>query len=275
MNVAGIADDLVGLGLTQYEAKTYVALVRRDSSTAAQVSRLAGVPRQRIYDVLSSLAEKGLAASRPGDVVKYTAVAPEQAIGRLVELQREAFTRAESMATAALAELTPAYVAGQKESDPLEYIEVLRDRRAINERFTELQRGIEHEILVFTKPPYATPAQENVEGLDVATNHVARSVYELSAFDDPAFIAGVERFLSAGEEARFVPHLPLKLVIIDEAIVLFGMEDPIAGSPDLTLLVIEHAALAQILKMAFGAVWASGLTFEQARAQVGLQARAS
>jgi hypothetical protein len=67
MNEGAIADDLVGLGLTQYEAKAYVALVRRDSSTAAQVSRLAGVPRQRIYDVLSSLAEKGLAASRPGD----------------------------------------------------------------------------------------------------------------------------------------------------------------------------------------------------------------
>jgi hypothetical protein len=63
-----------------------------------------------------------------------------------------------------------------------------------------------------------------------------------------------------------VPHLPLKLVIIDESIVLFGMEDPVAGSPDLTLLVIEHPSLAQILKIAFGAVWASGLTFEQAAA---------
>jgi len=271
MNEGAIAEDLVGLGLTQYEAKAYVALVRRDSSTAAQVSRLAGVPRQRIYDVLSSLAEKGLAASRPGDVVKYTAVAPAQAIGRLVELQREAFSRAESMATAALAELTPAYIAGQKESDPLEYIEVLRDRRAIDERFNELQRGIQREILVFTRPPYATPAQENVEGLQVAHDHVARSVYELSAFDDPAFIAGVEGFLDAGEEARFVNHLPLKLVIIDESIVLFGMEDPVAGSSDLTLLVIEHPALAQILKIAFGAVWASGLTFEQARAQLEAQ----
>ena len=41
---------------------------------------------------------------------------------------------------------------------------MLRDRRAINERFDELQAGIKNEILVFTKPPYATPPQENVEG---------------------------------------------------------------------------------------------------------------
>ncbi len=64
--------------------------------------------------------------------------------------------------------LTPAFAEGQKERDPLDYIEVLRDRSAINERFGELQDGIEREILVFTKPPYATPAQENTEGLEVS-----------------------------------------------------------------------------------------------------------
>ena len=66
---------LTRLGLTTYEAKAYLALVRRDSSTAAQVARLAGVPRQRIYDVLATLVEKGLASTRPGQVVKYAAIA--------------------------------------------------------------------------------------------------------------------------------------------------------------------------------------------------------
>src|SRR5919204_3916474 len=78
------ARELTDLGLTTYEAKAYVALLGRDSFTAAQVSRQAGLPRQRIYDVLGSLVEKGLASSRPGSVVKYAAVAPELAIDRLV-----------------------------------------------------------------------------------------------------------------------------------------------------------------------------------------------
>ncbi|MGH7539935.1 MAG: helix-turn-helix domain-containing protein, partial [Gemmatimonadota bacterium] len=46
------------LGLTSYEARAYLALLRRDSSTAAETARLAGLPRQRVYDVLSSLVEK-------------------------------------------------------------------------------------------------------------------------------------------------------------------------------------------------------------------------
>jgi hypothetical protein len=74
----------------------------------------------------------------------------------------------------------------------------------------------------------------------------------------------VRRFIEAGEDARFVPQLPLKLVIIDETIVMFGMEDPVAGSNDLTIVVVEHSSLARVLKTAFDAIWASGLTFAQA-----------
>jgi HTH-type transcriptional regulator, sugar sensing transcriptional regulator len=259
-----IVAQLIELGLTTYEAKAYLALTRRDSSTAAQTARLSDVPRQRIYDVLATLVEKGLASTRPGDVVKYAATPPERALEGLLAPRRQQLAAQEQAASKMVEQLGPAYLAGQAQTDPLEYIEVLRDRRAINERFEELQRGIENEILVFTKPPYATPAQENVEGLEVVSSHVARSIYEYSAFDDPAFAAGVRRFIEAGEDARFVPLLPLKLVIIDESIVMFGLEDPVAGSAGLTMMVVDHAALAKTLKVSFDAIWESGLTFEQA-----------
>jgi HTH-type transcriptional regulator, sugar sensing transcriptional regulator len=257
-------DKLTRLGLTSYEAKAYLALTRRGSSTAAQVSRLAGVPRQRIYDVLATLVEKGLASSKPGRVVKYAATAPELALERLLSDHRQQLAELEQSVSAMVEELQPAYQEGQEQTDPLEYIEVLRDRRAVNERFDELQAGIKHEILVFTKPPYATPAQENVEGLEVVQSHTARSIYEFSAFDDPAFTEGVRRFIEAGEDARFVPELPLKLVIIDETIVMFGMEDPVAGSTEMTMVVVEHPSLAKVLKVAFETIWSQGLTFEQA-----------
>jgi HTH-type transcriptional regulator, sugar sensing transcriptional regulator len=255
---------LTRLGLTSYEAKAYLTLIRRDSFTAAQVSRQSGLPRQRIYDVLGSLVQKGLASARPGSVVKYAATSPDLAIDLLVEAHRRQLAEMEREARSIVDGLKPAFEAGQTHTDPLEYIEVLRDRRAINERFAELQQSVKREILVFTKPPYATPPQENVEGLQVIKTHEARSIYEFGVFDDPAVAEGVRRFVEAGEDARFVPQLPLKLVIIDETIVMFGMEDPVAGSSDLTIVVVEHSSLARVLKTAFDAIWASGLTFEQA-----------
>jgi sugar-specific transcriptional regulator TrmB len=264
VDAGALIDRLVRLGLTTYEARAYVALVRRDSFTAAQVARQAGLPRQRIYDVLGSLVEKGLASSRPGAVVKYAAIAPEPAIERLLAFRRESMAALEQDATDLVGALAPEFEAGQAHSDPLEYIEVLRDRGAINERFAELQAGVKREILVFTKPPYATPPQENVEGIEVTRSHVARSVYEDSVFDDPETTEGVRRFIEAGEEARFVEHVPLKLVIIDEAIVMFGMQDPVGGASELTIMVVEHPALASTLKLAFQSVWDDGLTFDEA-----------
>jgi sugar-specific transcriptional regulator TrmB len=257
-------DQLVRLGLTTYEARAYITLVRRDSFTAAQIARTAGLPRQRIYDVLASLVEKGLASARPGSVVKYAALAPDLAVERLVASRRAEMSALERDASDVIGRLAPEYQAGRAHSDPLEYIEVLRDRGAINERFTELQEAVKNEILVFTRPPYATPPQENVEGIEVARTHVARSIYESSVLDDPAVAAGIRRFIEAGEEARFVDELPLKLVIIDEAIVMFGMQDPVAGTEDLTIMVVEHPALARTLKLAFNRVWDNGLEYDAA-----------
>jgi sugar-specific transcriptional regulator TrmB len=264
VDTTALAERLTHLGLTSYEAKAYVALVRRDSYTAAQVSRMAGLPRQRIYDVLGSLVAKGLATARPGSVVKYAAVSPDLAIERLVAGHRAQLVDLERQATETIAALAPAFEAGQSHTDPLEYVELLRDRGAINARFAELQESVTREILVFTKPPYATPPQENVGGIEVTRTHVAKSVYEFSIFDDDAAIEGVRRFIDAGEEARFVEDLPLKLVIIDETTVMIGMRDPVAGTADLTIMVVEHPALASVLKTAFEAVWARGLTIDQA-----------
>jgi sugar-specific transcriptional regulator TrmB len=258
-----IADQMVGLGLNQYEARTYVGLLRRQASTAAEMARLTGVPRQRIYDVLDGLVEKGLASVRPGRTAQYAAVSPALALDSLVAAHRQRLATAEAAAETLLERLRPAYHAGQAHTDPLDYIEVLRDQRAIAQRFNDLLDATQREILVFTKPPYAVTVRQNVRGLEVARVRTMRSIYELSAFEDPDFPAAVQEFADAGEQIRFVPDLPLKLGIIDETIVMFGMADPVA-EPSGTTVVIEHPALALILKIAFETVWAQAIGYEEA-----------
>ncbi len=256
---------LTRLGLTGYEARAYLVLTSRDSFTAAEVARQANLPRQRIYDVLTGLGEKGLVSTRPGPVLRYSATDPAAAIGRLVLAQQAEHADLVRDATNLIEELKPAYRAGQQQSDPLRYIEVLRSAGAINARFDELQASVKREMLIFTKPPYAKRPQENVEGLEIVATHAVRSMYEFSLFDDPEAAEAVRHFIERGEAARFVASLPLKLVIIDEATVMFGMQDPVAGRSDLTMMVVEHPALALLLKAAFESYWQGGLPFEQAR----------
>jgi len=253
---------LVDLGLTGYEASAYLALTRRGRATGAEVARLASLPRQRIYDVLDGLVTRGLASLEPGRPAHYRAAAPEEAIGALLATQRTELERLERQAERAVALLTPAYRAGREENDPLDYIEVLREPAAIGKRFSELEATVEREILVFTRPPYAIEPADNVAGLELLARGVeARSVYERSLYDDEAQVAAVRHFVGAGEQARVVDELPLKLVLMDDRIALFTMEDPVAGAPGLTIMIVEHPSFAKLLKLAFERVWESGDDF--------------
>lgn len=77
------------LGLSEYEARAYRALLSSSPSTAKELSRASDVPMGRVYDVLKDLEQRGLArsqaASRPK---KYVAVEPEAALERLLDAKR-------------------------------------------------------------------------------------------------------------------------------------------------------------------------------------------
>jgi sugar-specific transcriptional regulator TrmB len=258
----GIARHLADLGLTGYEASAYVALTRRGEATASEVAIIAELPRQRIYDVLEGLVGKGFATMKPGRPVRYTAASPDEALWGAFDRRRQEIAILERGISETIERLTPAYRAGREADDPLRFIELLREPAAIAKRFTALEATAEREILVFTKPPYAVQPDENVEGLELLGRQIeARSVYERSIYDDPAHAKAVRSFVAAGEQARVVEQLPLKLVVIDERIALFTLEDPVAGSGGLTIMIVEHPAIAKLLKLAFDAVWASGEPF--------------
>lgn len=259
-----MAGRLVRLGLTQYEARAYMALLRRDGSTPAEVAKVAGVPRPRIYDVIDSLVARGLVSVRPGRTAKYVATSPGDAASLLMEAHRERLQVLEADAGAVAAALLPAYEEGSRHGDPLDYIELIRSPEAVAKRFRELVESVEREILSFTKPPFAVRLHENNAGLGLAATRQVRTVYELSLLDDPVSRSGIRQFIEAGEQARFVAELPMKLCIIDERAVLLAMPDPVAGTGGLTTLIIENAQLARCLKLAFDQVWRSGVGFAEA-----------
>ena len=94
------------LGLSEYEARAYRALLAASPSTAKELSRASDVPMGRVYDVLKDLEQRGLArsqaASRPK---KYVAVEPEAALDRLLEAKREELEEQEAQYEATVEEL--------------------------------------------------------------------------------------------------------------------------------------------------------------------------
>jgi hypothetical protein len=70
------AELLRRVGLTEYEAKTYLALLNTHLSTATKAAEKSGVPRTRIYSVLETLKEKGWVKVYSGVPLLFRAVEP-------------------------------------------------------------------------------------------------------------------------------------------------------------------------------------------------------
>ncbi|HXY47588.1 MAG TPA: helix-turn-helix domain-containing protein [Thermoplasmata archaeon] len=70
------AEVLGKVGLTQYEARAYIALVARGVGDAATLATAAGIPRTSAYKVLESLAEKGYAKPTGGKPILFRPTPP-------------------------------------------------------------------------------------------------------------------------------------------------------------------------------------------------------
>jgi len=80
-------DKLVKIGFSEYEAKAYVALLRKSPVTGYELSKLSGVPRSMIYEVVGKLTARGAAMTlRTSGATKY---APVPAAEFLNQLHRE------------------------------------------------------------------------------------------------------------------------------------------------------------------------------------------
>ncbi len=77
------------LGFTEYEAKTYLALLEQSPLTGYAVARVSGVPRSKIYEVLAGMVERGDVLVSYGEPVQYAPRPPQE----LIAARREATAR--------------------------------------------------------------------------------------------------------------------------------------------------------------------------------------
>jgi sugar-specific transcriptional regulator TrmB len=259
-----LIDQLIGLGLTRYEAAAYMSLLGRQRFTPAQVATRSGVPRQRIYDVLAALCSRGLCVERHSGGRWFQAVDPALALPALVDerrRQQEAeLARQQEQSRGLIAALTPRYSAGSSEDDPLNYVDVLLEPRLVEERALALAHTAEREVLVCFKPPLLGSAAENMEEVRVPLRRGIhyRALYERAALEDIELRDWMRQFAAWGQQLRLVDELPIKMNLFDERAALISLQDPLTGQPSITALCITHPSLTRTLKIAFEGLWASG-----------------
>ena len=86
---ASLVKSLNSLGLSNYEAGVYAALVLFDNADAKEIVEFLSISKPSVYEALERLEEMGFAVKRVSKPARYSAVSPERAIEILMDNHRK------------------------------------------------------------------------------------------------------------------------------------------------------------------------------------------
>lgn len=247
-------DVLDAIGLDTVAAAVYEAIVDSSGIEAAELSAAFGLRADELAGVLGKLESHGLVSRNPNDGARYVAVAPAVALEALVLAEEERLKRIRIYAE----RLAARHQRADARRDPVELVEVVTGPAAVLARCHQLQLTARSEVRAFDRPPYGMPttvnAQDNPAELDGLRRGVRfRVIYAATGLEYHDLANDLEVFIGLGEQARVLPDLPTKLMLVDDRLAYIPLR---AAPADMASCVIVHpSGLLQALSGLFEALW--------------------
>jgi sugar-specific transcriptional regulator TrmB len=250
---------LQALGLNAYEARSYLVLVGHPRFKALELAARAHVPRQKIYEVLDSLVEKGFARVIQDRTKLFSAVPPDQALpaylGRRAHALEAELAEQNKAASGLLNDLMTAFTEGQGGSGTLDFLRIVNDPSQTAGQFRAMLAAARAEYLEFSRPPYAVDPLDAEQVLQACSRGIrCRLIVERGTLD-----AAHQRFLAdyedAGVQIRQTEKVPLKMAVMDGRCGLLALVDPVITKPTWTAVVFEHEGMAEAMKSLFEDYW--------------------
>ncbi len=250
---------LQAMGLNAYEARSYLVLIGHPRFKALELAARAHVPRQKIYEVLDSLVEKGFAQVIQEKTKLFSAVSPDQAIPSYLARRRQALEHElDDQSTAArgmVAELMAAYSEGQGGRGTLDYLRIVSDPGQIAAQFRRMLAEASTEYLEFSRPPYAVDPLEAEMVIRARERGVSCRVLVEHGTLDETHRRFLEDYRAAGVEVRQMDKLPMKLAVFDGRHGLIALLDPVITRPSWTSVIFDHEGMAEAMRGLFEDYW--------------------
>ncbi|MFE0425255.1 LuxR family transcriptional regulator, partial [Streptomyces sp. NPDC058953] len=134
---------------------------------------------------------------------------------------------------------------------------------AIGPRIRRAWASAREQIRQFESPPYFPLADATHDALATLARGVTqRVVYSRESLEQPGRLREViEPCVNAGEQARVLPSVPVKLVIIDDAYALVSLSIEEADVHN-TMLVVQPCGLFSALVALFEQSWRNAVPFQ-------------
>lgn len=257
MTNAKLGEALRLLGIGHAAGQVYLALLELAPAPLSAIAAAADLDGPELATAYGALVDAGLAsaAEEGGDVV-----APVPPTAGLEILARH---------RAAEVEESRITVGGAFESFRRQRLAAYNDNLvevvtgdAIGPRIRHAWASARDQIRQFESPPYFPLADATADALATLARGVTqRVVYSRESLEHPGHLKEViEPCIKAGEQARVLPSVPVKLVIIDEAYALVSLSIKEADVHN-TMLVVQPCGLLSALMALFEQSWQNALPF--------------
>lgn len=271
MDTSKYLRSFIEIGLTEREAKVYMTLLSGKMFTVLELQEAVNIPRTKIYEVLNKLISRNICVEKKlGRNKLYEAVEPKIALERVVESYKKDLERKEELINQISQVFTPIFQSSKTIVNPLEFIDVMKEKGQIHKRYAACVRSTRREMLTFNKGPYACDTSDRLEEQEdeefklLKRGGSCKDIYELQELKEVDWLlASVKKSLKLGQEARVVKKLPIKMLVFDQERVMFALEQPVPISNELTMIYIEHKQLAEACSMLFYHLWDQGIDISE------------
>ncbi|MEU6225153.1 LuxR C-terminal-related transcriptional regulator [Streptomyces sp. NPDC047042] len=244
------ASPWAAVGVSTFDELLYQAILNQPDAGAAGWALLTGASPARVREACNRLLGLGL-LQPPDSMGGLRAVDPRVAIRGLIR-RRE--TESELLSATA-EEMATAYEAGLLREEPTRLVEVASGEGAIAARLEEMYARAEHEVCLFDTPPYLAPPapQVDLQADLLRRGIVSRGIYAATALEDPNVLSRALTMVELGEQARVLPSVPLKLLVVDGCRALLPLTASAAGG--YCAVVVWHSAVTEALQKLFEMAW--------------------
>lgn len=252
--------ELASFGLTENEAKTYLALLQLRQATARATAKLSNIPRQEIYRILPRLEKLGLTEVVVTKPAQFVAVEPQKALAELIENQKEAFSKQiaqlETKKTSLESELTKIQgkSAGLKLPSPVQFV-LISGRHQVNSKIRAMLEKANSTVL------WASPKLEIRRAIIYDRDEMLRKCAKrgvkirILTEADKDNIREIIR-LSKFCEIRHVPGIASLMTIVDNKEIIIGSAVHSSDEEVIHELWTNDAGQVETMKDFFEIVWA-------------------
>ena len=250
------------LGLNAYESRSYLVLLGHPRFKALELAARAHVPRQKIYEVLDSLVEKGFAQVVQEKTKLFSAVEPSLAIpgylSRKRQILEQELTDNNRAGMGLIDDLKGLYSEGQGGRGTLDFLRIVSEPAQTAAEYRRMLLEVRKEYLEFSRPPYAVdPLDEKLVKQAASSGAACRLLLESATLDDD-HRQRLAEYAASGVEVRVAESLPMKLALFDGEHGMIALLDPVITRPTWTAVVFHHEGMGEAMKGLFEDRWRHG-----------------